>query len=1378
MADDEDQPLEQPAEENPFAQFVETPTPADENPFARFAAPSNDENPFARFVEKPQPEAEGTFGTIARKVAHNVLPTIAAIGTGVVTAPASPWVAIPASIGAFWGTHELQERGLNALGYGDEQQRAANARANPKADIAGDVVSAAIPFGVGPKLALTRRALGAGIGVGLEGAGQYQRGEFDPTRLAVAAGTGALFNEPRAGTAAFERAVQTQAARLTRAVPHGTAGAEAAAGTAEAKPPPTDAGGAQQPVANENYAKAAPRAEDAGGVNVGDVDPTIRAAMEATRPEPAAPDPAAPARTMAAEQHPGDVLRGPEPGAAAPEPAPMTPAAAAPGQKASLKFADPEKEALYREYRRGKTIYDPVVAKEFEDRLKVELGGPTPQAQAGQAGAPRGPAPMAEPPVGAAPPKFSVAKDAETGRHVLFRDDEAIGEFANRGEAIKARNLALIKDTAARRQQAAPEPARAPPLPDAAVPPEATGQTAEPEGTPRPLGAAPSAGAPPSSTPPNPPGPPGKLREFATAIRTSIDNLLDVGRDLQMKVSPMATGTKESMAVLKDTANQLRGINHDWSVADQKLERGFTPEQRKRMWDANDEESVLRQEGKTNEHMGLATLTPEERAGIQEPQDRARAAWKAASDVGLVEGEGLPVYTPRMFAKVAQTGEGPRTLDRMGSNITTTTPQLRQRKYLTAEETEAAAKKKLGDDAAIVRDIRTLPLATAKLEKAVAGRQLINKIEEIGKRTGQKTVSVGAKPTDPEHTWFTMDHPAFYKWRPKLEEADTAAYRAAVESTGGVKVPPAKIPLMDRNGEMVWEKVPVWVRGDFEGPLRSIMTKPAGATYSALMSLKGKTMGLVMNSPLIHNAVEWGRALPAMPGKVATFKIYFEGNRAKNDPAIMREAIDNGLVPIGKRFFNQDISSIAEEPNLTPGRSWTAKVLGALPGLFDAKAGDAVKRSIDRAGDFWHNTLLWDRVGDLQMGLYTNLRDDLVAKGTDAQSAARVAAHWANRYAGALPQEAMSDAARKFANLALFSRSFTLGNLGVMKDMLNGLPRDVRAQISRDVGNLNPETEGYIKSMARRKAISIVMLDMGLMYAGNSLLQSGLNVMRGDRTLDDEARGYADRLHGAMQNMRENPMSLVQPLKFLERLSSTSENEPGKQDRILVGHAKDGTAIYARNPVGKIGEEFAGWASGPLDMLKRKLGTVARPAWQILSNDKGFGRKVYDPNADTPAGYLKNMGLIVEHLFAAQTPEGQIRAAADLARGQGDPNVAAAQAIGPIAGVTFSRGAPGGPAQGELYKAREEHQFQVNAALPDIRRMIQNGDEQGARQRMSELGVPPGLQNFYVRTTNNPQLRLSPRAVQDFNRYAPLESRGRFQRDLEQQQQRQQQPEG
>jgi hypothetical protein len=892
-------------------------------------------------------------------------------------------------------------------------------------------------------------------------------------------------------------------------------------------------------------------------------------------------------------------------------------------------------------------------------------------------------------------------------------------------------------------------PPTAPEAPAAELAPEA-------EGRPASLGAAAS---PPTPAPtPSAATGPTLAERFYGDIRSHVDKLFDVGRDVQMMVSPMAAGSQEAMATAKDFANRLRRNRWDWGQVDSDIDRRFTPEQRKRMWDAADEESVLQQEGKTNPNMGLATLEPEERAAVEQLQARSQAAWKEAYDVGIVKNEeGLPAYTPRMFVNTATTGEGgPRSLTAIGRNLRTTTPQLRGRQHLMAEETEAAGKARLGEQAELARDIRTLPLATAKLEDAIAGRRMINEIRAAGQRTGQETVVEGAKP-GPD--WFTLDHAAFREWRPDLE------------------INPVTGKMMARTddaGKTIFKQVPLYVRGDFEGPLRSVLTQPSGMLYNAAMSLKGKTMGLIMNSPMIHNAVEWGRALPAMPGKVATFRVYFDGNRAKNNPTIMREAIDNGLVPIGKRFFNQDVSSIMEEPNLTPGRSWTAQVLAAVPGLFDRNAGESVKRAIDRAGDFWHNTLLWDRIGDLQMGLYTNMREDLLAKGVDPQSAGRVAAHWANRYAGALPQEAMSDAARKLANLTLFSRSFTLGNLGAMKDMLNGLPRDVRAQISRDIGSLDPKAEGYIKSMAQRKAIGIVMLDMGLMYVGNSLLQSGMNVMRGDDTLSDELRGYADRFGKALQRVREHPLSLLQPMSLMSSLSATSENEPSRQDRVFVGYTKDGTGIYARNPAGKIGEEFSGYLSGPLDMLRRKLGTIARPGWQILANDQGFGRKVYDPTADTPAGYLKNMGRIVQFLVGGQLPTQQLGAARDLITGQGDRKLAAMQTLGPLAGVTFSKGAPGGPPVGEMYAAQEKRKYAFENEKPDIMKALANrkDDPAGFRaaiKRMNELGVPPGLQSYYQRVAQRPASRLSPTKLQEFSRTASPEEKQRLQRMQRQQ---------
>src|SRR5205085_4537570 len=178
------------------------------------------------------------------------------------------------------------------------------------------------------------------------------------------------------------------------------------------------------------------------------------------------------------------------------------------------------------------------------------------------------------------------------------------------------------------------------------------------------------------------------------------------------------------------------------------------------------------------------------------------------------------------------------------------------------------------------RDIRALSLATAKLQEAVAARTLVNQIKRLGNMTGAVTVSEGAEPTDGQR-WFTLDHPAFKTYRPILKRSDvTGKWETAKHDDGSI----------------AFERVPIYIRGDFKGPLLAVLGKDNGRIYNAFMALKGKAMSMVMYSPVIHNMVEYSRALPAYPLKVASTWIYFEGNAAKNDPTQMREAIDAGLV--------------------------------------------------------------------------------------------------------------------------------------------------------------------------------------------------------------------------------------------------------------------------------------------------------------------------------------------------------------------------------------------------------------------------------------------------------------------------------------------------
>ena len=841
-------------------------------------------------------------------------------------------------------------------------------------------------------------------------------------------------------------------------------------------------------------------------------------------------------------------------------------------------------------------------------------------------------------------------------------------------------------------------------------------------------------------------------------VRAATEAMPAYVEEVQKAFTPMAAGTDRARAIAKDFANADRLARWQWGRFDEILKKNFSPEERRAMWEAADEENVLRQQGKSTTGLGLDRLSQPQRATMEQLHRYGEQLWKRAQDAGMVQGPGLPFWTPRMIVLLSEEGEaiparggGPRTgptsqpyTSPQGRNIVDRAPSMLHRKHLTTEETEAAASTKFGQEAMVVRDIRAMPMAMSRFERAIAGRALINSIREIGKRTGQNLISDTAG-----EGYFTVDHPAFTTFRPRFQTN---------EATGKVE------PMLDAEGNPVIDRVPVYVSREFEGPLKAIMSDQPGKIYSALMALKGKTMGIIMYSPLIHNGVEWGRALPLMPGKIATFRAYFEGARAKADPRTMREAIDGGLVPIGHRFQGQDITGLAEEPTLTPGRSWTSQIAGtATRAVLGVKAGEKVKGAIDAAGDFWHNTLLWDRVGDLQMGIYVNMRDAMIAKGLERPEAVKVASHLANRYAGALPNEAMSAWARKAANMTLFSRTFTIGNLGVMKDIFTGLPRDVQAQIARDAGAVARE---MAVSAARSKAIHAFALDITLMLAANSLTQDAFDHLKRDKSLSQIEADYVRRFDALLKRTRENPAELLNPIGALESLSSTSENEPGKENRILFDYDDKGTAVYLRLPTGKIGEEFIGWGTSPLDTLKRKEGTIARPIIQTLTNDKGFGRRVYDPDEPGLKGVVKRVGAIVWNLLESQAPVESIKGAKDVVEGKGT-ETDALKVIGPFFGVTFSQGAPGGPEVGEMFAVDKRHRAEIADAMPDVKRLIKRGEIDEAIGKMREAHMTDAEVMVTLRYANAPGKRLSPRRMKEFYQTAPDEEKERMQRFLD-----------
>lgn len=859
----------------------------------------------------------------------------------------------------------------------------------------------------------------------------------------------------------------------------------------------------------------------------------------------------------------------------------------------------------------------------------------------------------------------------------------------------------------------------------------------------------------------NLPSIPDSAKEFAD----------DIKRDVLNFTTPMETGSDRARASAKDFANRQRWAQWNGARIINLLTDRFTPPELEGMWKAMDEASVHAQTLEANgmgraqamletEKAGIGhfALPDEQKAIITELSKWAEHAWDEAKRLEMVDGAGLPFWTPRMAAVIGEdgswhspSGKGERpTLD-VGKNLRTSSANLKNRKYLTAAETETAMKEALGDetkngtDVQLVKDIRTMPMALTRLEQAIGGRSLVDEIKEMGKATGAATVQ-----NSKGEGYFTIDHPAFTRYQPRLFMGIDGKWN----------------PVNDPAGDPIFDKVPLYISKEFEGPLKAVLSQDSSAVYKALMDIKSKSMGMIMYSPIIHNAVEWGRALPAMPGKVATFRIYFEGNRLKNDPVQMKEAIDAGLVPIGSRFFNQDINSIIEQPNLTPGRSWTAKLLGGLVGKVNEGAGNAVKTAIDNAGDFWHNTLLWDRVGDLQAGLYGNIRDQAMKNGMDPQAAQAVAAHIANRFAGALPMESMSNAARKMANITMFSRSFTIGNLGVMKDMLAGMPSDVYSQLARDVG----ETQADKASKAvRNKAIAAFVLDVGLMYVGNSILQDTLDKLMRDKTMDQIAHGYVDRWNKLMTRHAESPWELLNLPKDLEELSSTATNEPGKQNRILWSKdPKTGTAYYMRIPTGKIGEEFQGWLTSPLDMARRKMSPLVSPLVDIYKNEDYFGHPIYDKDARGISGAAESASKAVGHLFQAQIPGESIKSAYHLLTGTSqDKSLEEMKTFGPLAGLTFSKGYPGGPEAGILAASSRRHEAEISGALPQIKEAVEGGDVKKAQEIMDNLGITPRERTLLIRHYEHPENKVNPRTMRKFEQTATPEEKELMEEQIE-----------
>jgi hypothetical protein len=901
---------------------------------------------------------------------------------------------------------------------------------------------------------------------------------------------------------------------------------------------------------------------------------------------------------------------------------------------------------------------------------------------------------------------------------------------------------------------------------------------------PRRPGAPGPAATPPGGTPPLAQRNPFYRRIWDSPFLQKARDLAgNIFRDIQSKTSPMtATSTKEFQAMAKDYANAMRQGRQKFAEWFDILNRNYNADQLRRMWEAGDEENDMRREQRLNgtpldPSKGLASLPKDQRDVMDFMSAYGTKLLAEAKALGMYEGEGVDYWVPRTAARIGADGDYepllPGARGEGGGSPRTKSKNLTGRNWDTTAEAEAALQGREGTGAKFIRDIRTMPLAMRRLEEAIAGRRLVDRVLEESQKMA----------LDPAAFVPASDHPAF-----KVYQADIN------DPTAPWKVTTMRIPK------------------EAKGPLDAVLSKAPGDAYKGLLALKNWGVGNIMFSPFIHLGVELGRAAPVMRGKMLTLGFWKDGAAMLRNPDLLRQAIGEGYVKIGRQNLSEDMSSMEREPELHPGRGLTAQVAGLAARPFGKNARQAAMRGVDRIGDFVHGTLLWDRIAQLQAGIYLTTRKAAIAKGMQPRVAGIVAAHIANRYAGALPPESISSAGRKVANLLLFSRSFTLGNLGVMKDALTGLPQDVRAQIETEFGQAQ-----LVKatSYSRRKAFAGVIADVGMMAALNAVAQSGISALNkqqqdpewdkqllsklkflgaegvggvvgmgalgvpgmvagalGAGWLADQKAAVAqshdlvDSMVRGMKSAAMDPVhAVLHPFDTLESMSPTYRNEPGKGDRILVGHEPDGTAIYVRLPFGKVAEEIKGWATRPAwrgpdgtpSMLEQKSSTLVHPLQYAYTNDTGFGRKLYKDNDDV----LVKGGKIAGELMKEQVPADSIASAYRMLQGKGQP-MDPEKFLGPLLGLTFSKGAPGGEASGELFREESRHKADVADAAPDIKQAIKDGDQATAKRLMDAAGMTAEERRSMIKHTLHPETYVSARALRQFQQTATPEEKARM----------------
>lgn len=826
----------------------------------------------------------------------------------------------------------------------------------------------------------------------------------------------------------------------------------------------------------------------------------------------------------------------------------------------------------------------------------------------------------------------------------------------------------------------------------------------------------------------------GQLNKAWEAWDTS-----SVAREVRGITYPSHSGSPKGAAFAKDFANEIEVINNELMLRNRSIDNLF-----KTRTGYNRERNALAYEA--GEDVALRnSLTPDERAAVESLVADAHETSVALLQRGLVKGIRYP-YFKRLVEDYIRT---PKNQKMFKEGFIPSKIYTGARKYETIAAGEAEGIK-------YVKDLKVVSEAIAYNKRVILTHDMVKTLKRISTDENMPLIA-DAGAVDPNSGYVIINHPAFrertyinkryvphdgtrYYFKGNEVEINGKTYPVTKNRTTGNKEVYVDGKLREVKETTETYDQYMEVHPDIATPLKTLLeANNPNIALRALAKIKAGSIQMIMYSPMFHNVTVFFKMGPSVPkemhwnpkevfgadvydalspaAKIAShswFGPYLVGKYLRSNNSLVNESIRDNVRYLGGRGYQREVYGeiFSLRKNILHNIS---------NGLGDAAT---------RFGDFWHGTLLWDRIADAQMGLWyihkrkftkqiieqkeKELGRPLTEQEVNmaGQDAGKIAGDYANILVGALGKEDLGKGFRHFLNATLFSTSYQTTNIRMAKIGAGITPKYVQGQARL----LSPKEASEFYNGTGWKLLAVdLFLFFGTLQGLNYLFTKYNNIP------DKEGKSGGH---------------------------FTWDNEPGKEWHIATYKDERGTVRYVQSPFRATRDTVEIFAK-PSTIIPNKISPTTRMVVDFLKGTDWQGKQI------VPPGH-KGVEAIADHIkHAFSTYTG----AENLLKTY-DPEVGSEINYFRALGIQTSRGAGGGQQIGALLDMKRQVDANKFSIYKDAVDLISHNKESEAIDLLINEGfTPESIQNFLMNYHQPYAYKLLNLNWKDMYRHATPEQR-------------------